>query len=162
MKPSTLSKTDFVAKFGAVYENSPQFAEAVHAAGVPDDFAALLEAFRSAVNYAGRDAILALIRAHPDLVTRAGLSRESAAEQKSAGLDQCTPAELKELQELTAAYKARFGFPFIMAVRGCTRAQILNSFRGRMELYEGVEFNLVLDQIHRIAAFRLRDILDGK
>lgn len=159
--PGALSRDDFVRRFGAVYERSPRFAGAVWDAGAPDDEASLRAALRAAVEDLGPGPQMALIRAHPDLAGRIALSAESSAEQKGAGLDQCTPEEFAAFQQLNAAYTEKFGFPFIIAVRGLTRTLILDAFRQRIANDPEAEFAAALGQIHRIAALRLHDLFDG-
>lgn len=162
--PSNLTRDEFVARFGGVYEHSPHFAETVWTMARPtalDDPERLRALFRAAVDDAGADAQLALIRAHPDLAGRIALSLQSAAEQKGVGLDQCSSAEFAAFQELNAAHAAKFGYPFIIAVRGLDRAQILDAFRQRINHGADTEFAAALEQIHRIASFRLRDLFDG-
>jgi 2-oxo-4-hydroxy-4-carboxy-5-ureidoimidazoline decarboxylase len=150
---------DFVRRFAGVYESSPWVAEEACRGGDPTDPAA---AMRAALETAGRDRQLALLRAHPDLAGRlavAGeLTPESSAEQAGAGLDRCTPAEFAEFQDLNARYRAAFGFPFILAVRGHDRAAILAAFRRRVANVPDAEFREALDQVHRIAAFRIADL----
>jgi 2-oxo-4-hydroxy-4-carboxy-5-ureidoimidazoline decarboxylase len=90
------------------------------------------------------------------------MSRESTAEQKGAGLDQCSAVEFAEFQQLNVAYTAKFGFPFIIAVRGLDLAAILAAFRERVNKDAETEFATALEQIHRIAAFRIGDILEDK
>ena len=164
MKPSALTGADFVARFGGVYEHSPHFAEAVWRNARPadlDDAAKLKTLFRAAVFDAGKDGQLALIRAHPDLGNRLAMSKESTSEQMGAGLDACSPEEFAAFQELNADYKTKFGFPFIIAVRGLDRAAILKAFRTRLNNSADAEFATALEQIHRIAAFRIGDLLEG-
>lgn len=158
--PASLGRTGFVARFGGVYEHSPWVAEAVWDAGrLPDDAEALADAMAAVVEAAGEPAQLALLHAHPDLAGRlavaGGLTPHSSAEQAAAGLDRCTPAEFAEFQRLNAAYRARFGFPFIIAVRGLERAAILTAFRRRVGNDRAAEFREALDQVHRIARLRL-------
>ncbi len=159
-------KADFVAAYGGVYEHSAWVAEAVadkHGTGA-DSVEGLAAAMAEAVENAGYDAQLALIRAHPDLAGRAAvagaLTAESTAEQASAGLDRCTPAEYERLQQLNAAYRAKFGFPFVLAVRGRTRAAIIEAFERRLGNDTETEFRAALDEIHTIARLRLRAIAD--
>lgn len=159
-RPSRLDRATFVSRFGGVYEHSPWIAEMAWDAGaVPDDTEALADTMASVVEAAGEQAQLALLRAHPDLAgrlaVRGGLTAESNVEQADAGLDRCTPAEFPEFQRLNAAYKARFGFPFIIAVRGLGRAAILEAFRRRLGNDREAEFREALDQVHRIARLRL-------
>jgi 2-oxo-4-hydroxy-4-carboxy-5-ureidoimidazoline decarboxylase len=117
---------------------------------------------RAVVDAASDAQKLALIRAHPELAGRTAIAGEMAEaskrEQSGAGLDRCTPAEFAEFQRLNEAYNARFGFPFIIAVKGLTRAEILAAFRARLDNDRPAEFDAALDQIHRIAAIRLADL----
>jgi 2-oxo-4-hydroxy-4-carboxy-5-ureidoimidazoline decarboxylase len=161
MKPSSLSHAEFLARFGPVYEASPWVAEgvwpAVEAAEL-DDLAALAEALRAEVDAAPREMQLALIRAHPELASRARMADASVKEQSGAGLDQCSPAEFEAFQRLNAAYNAQFGFPFIVAVKGLTRADILRAFEARLANEPETEFATAIAQIHRIAGFRLAEL----
>jgi len=161
MKPSDLSHAAFIARFGPVYEASPWVAEgvwpAVEAGGL-DDPAALAEAMRAEVDAAPREMQLSLIRAHPELASRTRMAQASVTEQAGAGLDQCSPAEFEAFQRLNDAYNARFGFPFVVAVKGLTRAEILATFEARLANDPQAEFATALAQIHRIAGFRLADL----
>jgi 2-oxo-4-hydroxy-4-carboxy-5-ureidoimidazoline decarboxylase len=164
MKPSALTRDAFVARFGRVYEASPWVAEAVWAAaarGGLDDPAALAEAMRGAVDAAPREQKLALIRAHPQLAVAGRMAEASVREQRGAGLDQCSPDELSAFRRLNAAYLARFGHPFIIAVKGLARAEILAAFEGRLDNDAETEFATAMAQIHRIAGFRLADLFDA-
>jgi OHCU decarboxylase len=106
---------------------------------------------------------IALINAHPDLAGKlhaAGrLTVDSTKEQSSAGLDMLTDAERTRFMELNDAYKARFGFPFILAVKGKTKAEILEAFETRLHHSEEQEFSTALEQIEKIALLRLKDLL---
>ena len=105
----------------------------------------------------------ALIEAHPDLAGKLALAKtltaDSTREQASAGLDRLTPEELRQFGELNDAYRARFGFPFIMAVKGKSKADILAAFRARLANDADAETKTALAEIDRIAALRLKDIL---
>ena len=111
------------------------------------------------VDAADDDAKLALLRAHPELAGRlavaGALTADSTAEQASAGLDRCTPEEFAEFHRLNERYNARFGFPFIVAVRGLSRQDILAAFRARTGNDRETEFATALRQVHRIARLRL-------
>ena len=162
MRPSALSHTEFLARFGPVYEDSPWVAEGVWPAvedGGLDDPAALAAAMRAEVDAAPREMQLALIRAHPELASRTRMAQASVKEQAGAGLDQCSPAEFEAFQRLNAAYSARFGFPFIVAVKGLSRADILAAFEARLANDPDAEFASAIAQIHRIAGFRLADLI---
>jgi OHCU decarboxylase len=161
MTPSALTHAEFIARFGPVYEASPWVAEGVWPAaetGRLDTPAALAEAMRIEVDAAPDEMKLALIRAHPELASRAKMADASVREQSGAGLDQCTPAEFEAFQRLNAAYNARFCFPFIVAVKGLTRADILAAFEARLANDTATEFAAAIAQIHRIAGFRLADL----
>lgn len=158
-----MTRDAFLALYGGVYEHSPHFAEAAWpqaSSGALDTLAGLSGALRAIVDASGREAQLALIRAHPDLAGRVKLSPDSASEQAGAGLDHCTAAELDAFLALNAQYKAKFDFPFIKAVRGFSRAQILEAFRARIAQDPATEFTTALEQIHRIAHLRLTDLAE--
>jgi OHCU decarboxylase len=152
------NKRAFVSRFGGVYEHSPWVAEQAFDMGPPAP-QALPGIMRQIVEDAGHEAQLALLRAHPDLagkLAKSGtLTHESTSEQASAGLDQCTEAEFAEFTSLNERYKSRFDFPYILAVRGRHRTEILENFRSRVDNAPEVEFREALDQVHQIAALRL-------
>ncbi len=151
------NKRAYVTRFGGVYEHSPWVAEQAFDMGppAPKDLPSVM---RNIVEDAGQEAQLALLRAHPDLAGKlaksGALTAESSAEQASAGLDQCSEEEFAEFTALNARYKERFGFPYILAVRGRTRQDILENFRTRVDNPPEVEFREALDQVHQIAALR--------
>ena len=148
-----MTRDQFIARYGGVYEHSPWVAEACWPP--PADLAATM---RAVVDAAPRERKLALIRAHPELASRTRMAEASVREQSGAGLDQCTPEEFEAFQRLNAAYNARFGFPFIFAVKGATRAEILAAFEARLKNDPETEFQTAIAQIHRIAGFRLADL----
>jgi OHCU decarboxylase len=156
--PGNLTRDAFIARFGPVYESSPWVAEAVWPAverGELDGQEALARAMRAAVDEAPRETRLALIRAHPQLAVAGRMAEASVREQKGAGLDQCSPEELEAFQRLNAAYLERFGHPFIIAVASLSRGEILAAFAARMDNGPETEFATAMEQIHRIAGFRL-------
>ena len=158
-----LDRARFVELFGAVFEHAPWVAEEAFGAGPFHTIAALHGVMVDTMRRAPRERQLALIRAHPDLAGRAAIAGElsaaSAAEQVGAGLDQCTPAEFERFQKLNDKYKEKFRFPFILAVKGRTRAEILAAFEQRLDNSPETEFNETLNQIARIARFRLEDLV---
>lgn len=158
-KPSTLTLNDFVNIYGPVYEHSPWIAAAAyHSQPVCniDTVEALHEQMKLAVANAEDAARLDLICAHPDLaVAKGDLTAESSAEQTGAGLKECTADEFAEFQKLNSDYKAKFGFPFIVAVKGLGRGDILNLFRERIGNDRDDEFDMAINEIHKIAHFRL-------
>jgi OHCU decarboxylase len=166
MQPSRMSEDEFVATFGDIFEHTPQIARQAHQRGLSaaqDTASGLHERLVAIMRDMDRGAKLALINAHPDLAGRLALAKEltadSTKEQGSAGLDKLTPDELTKFTTLNDAYKARFGFPFIMAVKGATKEQILSAFERRIAHDVETEFAEALMQIERIALLRLRDRL---
>ncbi len=167
-RPSGLSYEEFVTAYRGVYEHSPWVAEAVAADGLgaaDDEPAALAARMATVVEAAGRERQIELLRLHPELVGRLKvgetLTRESSREQASARLDQCSSEELARFQALNEAYNARFGFPFIVAVTGLSRADILAAFAVRAQNSVGAEFRTALDQVHRIARIRIEQLAQG-
>jgi 2-oxo-4-hydroxy-4-carboxy-5-ureidoimidazoline decarboxylase len=155
------AEPEFVARFGAIYEHSPWVAE--EAAGIVDDNANIEQVaavMADCVDNASVDQQLELIRAHPDLAGKAQiageLTKDSTSEQASAGLDQCSAEEYEQFQSLNRAYHEKFGFPFIMAVRGSSRQEILAAFASRLNNEPGLEFETALAEIHKIARLRLQ------
>lgn len=148
---------DFVAAFGDVAEHSPWVAEGAWRKRPFAGREEMIAAFETAMRAAPEAARLALIRAHPDLATKAKLTADSTHEQAGAGLDRLTSDEFARFTALNDAYKARFDFPFIFAVKGATKAQILKAFEERIGNDPEVEFETALAQIARIFRFRLED-----
>lgn len=164
--PRGLDRDTFVGRFGGVFEHSPWIAEAAWDAGLPEDAgtaAGVHGALCRALTGADADRKLALIRAHPDLAGRlalaGGLTAESSGEQSSAGLDRLTADELARFTELNDAYTAKFGFPFVMAVKGRDKSEILAAFETRLRNDAAAEFETALGQIERIARLRIDDLL---
>ncbi len=163
--PSSMDKPAFIDRFGDVYEHSAWIAEAVWDNGLIDKHDqkdGLASAMITVLEAADHEAKLALIRAHPDLAGKAAvrgeLTEASTSEQAGAGLDKCSPEEFERFQELNSAYQAKFGFPFIFAVKGSTRYDILDAFEERIKNSPETEFETALEQINRIASFRLEGL----
>lgn len=161
-RPSTLDEDAFVACYGDVYEHSPWIARQAHRAGLSarDDTVEGLAARLAAVfDAADAGAQLTVLRAHPDLAGKLAvgeaLTADSGAEQAGAGLHQCTEEEFERFQTLNAAYRARFGFPFIVAVRGLHRREILQAFEARLNNDANTERATAVAQVNRIARLRL-------
>jgi len=156
---NALDTASFVAAVGWVFEHSPWVAErASHSRPFPS-LDALHAAMTEQVERATFAEKLALLQAHPDLGARARLSQASTAEQAGAGLDSLTPGEFEQLHRLNAAYRKRFGFPFLLAVKGSTKHDILQSLQARMEASPEDEYREALRQVYRIARFRLEGLI---
>ncbi len=155
-----MTRAEFVARYGGIYEHSPWVAEQVHEELPADaDPTELEAAFAACVDRADTERKLELIRAHPDLAGKAAvrgeLNADSTAEQRSAGIDQCSGVEFRRFQTLNEAYKKKFGFPFVMAVRNRDRREILAAFAARLENDAQTEFATAISEIHKIARLRL-------
>ena len=166
VRPTAMDRNSFVAAFGQVFEHSPWIAAAAFDRGLPADAdraEGLHRALSAVLREASAEQQRALIDAHPDLagrLARAGrLTASSTKEQASAGLDQLTDAERARFTALNEAYQARFGFPFIMAVKGRSKDEILAAFERRLAHDRATELETALEQIERIALLRLTELL---
>lgn len=153
-----LSQVDFVARLGGIYEHSPWVAERAFGARPFASLEALHAAMQRAMQGATRDEQLALIRAHPELLGKleaAQLTAFSRSEQAAAGLDRCTAAQKYRMQTLNQAYREKFGFPFIVAVKGLDWAGIIGRIEARLQHTREAELATALQEIGRIARLRL-------
>ncbi len=165
-RPSQMGKRRFVETFGGIFEHSAWIAERAHdleLGPAHDSAAGLHNALARMFRSASRDERLGVLTAHPDLAGKLAaakrLTAESTSEQASAGLDALTDAERTRFTELNAAYVAKHGFPFIIAVRDHDKASILAAFEARIAHDTDTEFAEACRQVERIAEFRLQDIL---
>ncbi|MDE3739704.1 2-oxo-4-hydroxy-4-carboxy-5-ureidoimidazoline decarboxylase [Metapseudomonas resinovorans] len=165
LTPSTLSRDAFVKAFADIYEHSPWVAEKAFDLGQDahiDDIDGLHQRMADLLLSASHEAQLALINAHPDLAGKAAvrgeLTEASTSEQAGAGIHECTAEEFARFTELNDAYKVKFGFPFIMAVKGSNRHQILAAFEERIHNTPEAEFARALAEINKIALFRLQQM----
>jgi OHCU decarboxylase len=165
-KPSRLTRTLFVERFRGIYEHSRWVAERTYDRGLgsqADTATGLAAAMAAAVASGTDEQMRALIAAHPDLAGRLALAKQltvdSTKEQTGAGLDRLTSEEHARFTSLNDAYKAKFGFPFIMAVKGKSKDEIVAAFEQRLAHDAATEFPTALSEIDRIAALRLMDIL---
>ena len=165
---NTLPRAEAAALLTGLYEHSDWIAEQALNARPFASAAALKHAMVEVLNRAGREPQVALVRAHPELAGKAmvtqSLTAESTHEQSKAGLTDCTPQEFAHIQQLNASYNAKFGFPFILAVRGprgagLTRQQIIQTFERRLDNHPDYELAECLRNIHRIVEIRLNDKL---
>jgi len=160
---STLDRDAFVAAVGAVFEHSSWVMERAWEKRPFGSRDAFLAALGDVLRKAGRELQLSLINAHPELAgklaIRGELTTDSAREQAGSGLAACSPEEFASLQHLNAAYRKKFGWPFIVAVKGLNRQQIIAEMTRRIERTPDEEFAEALVQILRIASFRLNDLI---
>ena len=163
--PHRLSRADFIAAFGGIYEHSTWVAERLFDAGLSAhdaDPTNLARRMAEIVDAAGYDKQMALLCAHPELAGKlaiaGSLTAESTAEQASAKLDQCNAEEFAAFQDLNDRYGKKFGHPFIIAVRGLDRATILAAFGKRVAQSAKTEFATALGEVHKIARLRLEEL----
>lgn len=155
-----MDEAAFVASFGDIAEHSPWVARGAFAFHPYAGHAALVAAFHAAIAAAPHDVQHVLLNEHPDLAGRARIADmavESQVEQTGAGLDRLTAEEFAEFIRLNEAYRARHGIPFIRAVKGSTKDQIIAAFRERLPNPPEREFATALEQVKRIIRFRLED-----
>jgi len=161
---NAMDETAFVRALGGVFEHSPWIAQRAFAARPFADVASLHAAMVAVVDRASDAEKLALLRAHPELAGKAAvrgdLTDDSTKEQSGAGLAQCSPEEFAAITELNRRYNAKFGFPFILAVKGYDRAGILREFARRVERDRAAEFAECLAQVARITRFRLKMLFE--
>jgi 2-oxo-4-hydroxy-4-carboxy-5-ureidoimidazoline decarboxylase len=152
-----LSREEFVKTLGWVFEDSPWVAEAAWTLRPFASTQALHDAMRQQVEEAAPELQLALLRAHPDLGNRVRMSEASTNEQSDAGLNRLTPEEHGSLLALNREYRERFGFPFLFAVKGSNNRDIIEALRRRVSSTPESEFREALEQVYRIAWFRLEE-----
>jgi len=157
------SKDDFAAALANVFEYSPWIAEQAAVLRPFADVNELFAAMKSVVVRAREEVLIALIRAHPDLANKtqraAGLTAESNAEQNSAGLDRLSDAEFLAFERVNNAYRAKFGFPYVVCVRRHTRDSVLRDFERRLPNDAKAETQTSIGEIFRIAALRLDQLV---
>lgn len=158
---NALDQPAFVARLGALFEDSPWIAAKAWYARPFASRDALHQALCQVMYEASEEQQIALIRAHPDLVGRAALAgtltAESTGEQAAAGLDRLSPDEIATFSRLNAAYRARFDFPFVICARENKKASILDGFETRLKHSRSEEIRIALGEIAKIARLRLHD-----
>lgn len=157
-----MAEPEFVTSLGGIFEHSPWVAEGAYGKRPFGTVQQLHDAMLEVALTAEPDRQLVLLRAHPDLATKLEVSPLSAAEQQGAGLDRLALEEFRELTELNTAYTAKFGFPFILAVRGKDKEGIISAIRERVGHSVEEERAQALREIGRITRFRLEDLLGAE
>jgi 2-oxo-4-hydroxy-4-carboxy-5-ureidoimidazoline decarboxylase len=152
-------RSGFTDAIGSVFEGSPWVAERAWDKRPFATLDALHDALSSVVASAEPGEQLSLLRAHPELGARAGMSDTSSREQASAGLDALTRGDLERLQSLNAAYREKFGFPFLFAVKGRTAQDVLNAIERRLTSARDEEHREALRQVYQITRFRLEGMI---
>jgi len=159
-KINKLSKSEFIKVFANIFENAIWIAEELYNQKPFDNFEALSSKMLNIFETATKEKQLKILNAHPDLANKTKinlLTPDSLKEQTNAGLDQCTKEEFSEFKKLNDTYK-KFGFPFILAVKGKTKIEILNNFRKRISSDPEIEFDEAVKQVKQIASLRLKEL----
>ena len=159
-KINKLSRSEFVKVFANIFEKTEWIAEELYIQVPFNNFEELSSKMIDIFETAPKEKKLKILNAHPDLANKAKiglLTSDSLKEQSSVGLDQCTKEEFDEFKKLNNAYK-KFGFPFIIAIKGKTKTEILNNFKKRISSNPEVEFNKAVKQVKQIASFRLKEL----
>ena len=158
-KFNKLSKPEFISIFGNVFEKTEWIAERCYDSkpysNIDELFLKMMEVFENTE----KEKHLEILNAHPNLAVEKKLTEDSKNEQKNASLNQCTVEEFVEFKKLNEEYKKKFGFPFIIAVKGKNKEEILNSFRQRITNNINLEFEEAKKQVKKIASFRLEEII---
>ena len=158
-KVNKLSKSDFISIFGNVVEKTEWIAQKSYDLKPYKNFEELFSKMMEVFENIEKEKHLEILNAHPNLAVEKKLTRDSKNEQKNASLNQCTEEEFLEFKKLNEEYKKKFGFPFIIAVKGKNKEEILNSFRQRIANNINLEFIEAKKQVKKIAIFRLSEII---
>ena len=160
-KINKLSQSDFVKVFANIFENTIWIAKELYKQKPFNSFEDLSLKMLDIFENTAKEKQLKILNAHPELAdkTKIGsLTPDSQKEQSNAGLDQCSEDEFNEFRNLNDEYKKKFGFPFILAVKGRTKIEILNNFRQRVSSDANTEFNQTIKQVKQIASLRLKEL----
>ncbi len=159
-KINKLPQSEFIKVFDNIFENARWMAEELYKQKPFEDFEELSSKMMDIFEMSSKEKKLKILNDHPNLGDKtkiSSLTQDSLKEQKNAGLDQCTKEEFDEFKKLNDAYK-KFGFPFIMAVKGKNKIEILDNFRKRVNSESEIEFEEAVKQVKKIAKLRLENL----
>ena len=160
-KINKLSKSEFVKFFANIFENAGWIAEELYNQKPFNNFEELSSKILNIFETTTKEKQLKILNAHPDLANKAKISLltpDSLKEPARAGLDQCTEEEFDEFKHLNEQYKKKFGFPFILAVKGKNKNEILDNFKKRISFDPTTEFDQAINQVKQIASLRLTEL----
>jgi 2-oxo-4-hydroxy-4-carboxy-5-ureidoimidazoline decarboxylase len=158
---NSLSEIEFVSIFGSVFEKSEWIANEAYKLKPFKDAEDLMNKMTNIYENSSKEIIVKIFNLHPKLAIEKKLTNFSSKEQSGAKLDKCTKEELLEFENLNSNYEKKFKFPFIIAVKGKDKNNILNNFRQRIQNDYFIEFNEAKSQVKKIALFRLNEILNN-
>ena len=159
-KINKLPQSEFIKVFANIFENARWIAEELYKQKPFGDFDELSSKMMNIFEMSSKEEKLKILNDHPDLGNKtkiSSLTQDSLKEQKTVGLDQCTSEEFNEFKKLNDAYK-KFGFPFILAIKGKSKIEILNNFRKRINSESQIEFKEAINQVKKIAGLRLKEL----
>jgi OHCU decarboxylase len=159
-KINQLTKNDFIDIFGNVFEKTYWIADKTFNLKPYKNFNELLSTFFKVYENISKEDLLKIFNAHPELAVEKKLTNDSRKEQGNASLNQCSDQEFIEFKKLNVNYKKKFGFPFIVAVKGKKKEEILENFRQRFTNDTKKEFDEAKKQVKKIATFRLEEIIN--
>ena len=154
-----LTKNDFIDIFGNVFEKTYWIADKAFNSKPFKSFDELLLVIMQIYENSSKEECLKIFNEHPELAVEKKLTEDSQKEQISASLDRCSNEEFNEFKNLNIEYRRKFDFPFIIAVKGKNKNEILNNFRRRIKNEINLEFNEAKEQVKKIATFRLNEII---
>ena len=163
-KINKLSRSEFIKVFANIFENAGWIAKELHNKKPFNNFEELSAKIINIFETATKEKQLKILNDHPDLANKArisSLSPDSLKEQNSAGLENCTEKEFNEFKKLNDSYK-KFGFPFILAIKGKTKKEILDNFKKRILSDQETEFHEAIKQVKQIASLRLEELNNKK
>ncbi len=158
-KFNKLSKAEFISTFGNIFEKTEWVAKKCYELKPYNNLDELVSKMIEIFENSEKEKHLEILNSHPDLAIAKGLTEDSKNEQKGASLNECTEEEFEEFKKLNEQYKKKFGFPFIIAVKGKNKEEILNNFRQRITNDINLEFEEAKKQVKKIASFRLSEII---
>ena len=158
-KINSLDKSEFLSIFGNVFEKSKWISEKVFDNKPFKNLESFVSEIIAIYENSDNETILEILNLHPELAVEKKLTANSEVEQSKANLKQCTPGEFDEFKKLNTEYKKKFNFPFIIAVKGKNKNEILNYFRERINNSLDKEFFEAKKQVKKIATFRLEEII---
>jgi len=159
-KINELTKDDFIGIFGNVFEKTDWIADKAYNLKPYKSFDELSSVIIEIYENSTKENYLKIFNAHPKLAVEKTLTEDSQNEQKNSNLDQCTEEEFNEFLSLNDRYNKKFGFPFIIAVKGKNKREVLDNFRKRIKNKIDLEFKEAKEQVKKIANFRLNEIIN--
>ena len=159
-KINRLSENEFIGTFGNIFEKTNWIANRAFNSKPYRNFNEFISTIIKIYENSSKEDCIKIFNAHPELAVEKKLTEDSHKEQKGANLNRCNNEEFSEFKNLNIEYRSKFGFPFIISVKGKNKNEILNNFRKRIKNEINLEFNEAKEQVKKIATFRLNEIIN--